>query len=367
MSDFDYIPISRPSITEREKRYVCDAINTGWVSSIGEYIDRFEKEFAVFCDTKYAISTSNGTNALHLVLSALGIKRGDEVIIPDLTFVATANSVKYLGANVVCADIDIDTLCIDHRKIEKLINNKTKMIIPVHLYGHPAKMDEINHIANENNVFVVEDAAEAHGAEIKGKKVGGFGVAGVFSFYGNKIVTSGEGGMITTNDEKLFNRLKYLRDHAMSKEKRYWHTEVGYNYRMTNMQAALGLAQLHRIKELLEKKIKIFNWYEEELSDIEAITLNYQAKWAKSVYWMVCVQLTGYSENHRNSLIEKLNEKGIDSRPFFYPVSKMPMYKKSRTPVANTVYKKGINLPSYYDMKKKDVIKVCEQLKKIIK
>ena len=192
------IPISMPYIGEKEKEYVLKALESGWVSSIGEYIDTFEKKFAKYCDTKFALTTSNGTTALHLALAAFGISSGDEVIVPDFTFVATANAVKYTGANVVFADIDKDSLCICVDSIKKLITKKTKAIIPVHIYGHPANMDEINNIAKENNLIVIEDAAEAHGAEWNGKKVGGLGDVGIFSFYGNKIITSGEGGMITT-------------------------------------------------------------------------------------------------------------------------------------------------------------------------
>jgi len=266
-----FIPISKPSITKKEIAYVTDAVRSGWVSSLGKYIDMFEEKFAAYCGTKYAVATSNGTTALHLVLAALGITARDEVIISDLTFVATGNAVKYTGAKVVTVDIEEETLCIKPEAIKKAITSKTKAIIPVHLYGHPANMEEINKIAKKHNLFVIEDAAEAHGAEVNGKKVGSLGHAGVFSFYGNKIITTGEGGMITTNDEELYKKMRYLRDHAMSKEKRYWHTEVGFNYRMTNLQAALGVAQLERIDELLAKKEEIFKWYQEGLKDVKGI------------------------------------------------------------------------------------------------
>ena len=216
----NFIPISQPSITQKEINYVTDAIQSGWVSSLGKYIDTFEEKFAVYCGTKYAVATSSGTTALHLALVSLGVTADDEVIIPDFTFVATASAVKYIGAKVITVDIDEDTLCIDPHAIEKAITSKTKAIIPVHLYGHPANMEAINKIAKKHNLFVVEDAAEAHGSEINGKRVGSLSHAGIFSFYGNKIITSGEGGMITTSDEHLYKKLKYLRDHAMSQDKR---------------------------------------------------------------------------------------------------------------------------------------------------
>jgi perosamine synthetase len=361
-----FIPISQPSITQKEIDYVTDAVTSGWVSSLGKYIDSFEETFASYCGTKYAIATSNGTTALHLALVALGIENGDEVIVPDLTFVATANAVKYIGAKVVTVDIDEESLCISPQAIENAITAKTKAIIPVHLYGHPANMDEINKLAQKYNLVVVEDAAEAHGAEVNGKKVGGLGKVGVFSFYGNKIITSGEGGMITTNDESLYQRMKYLRDHAMSKEKRYWHTEVGFNYRMTNLQAALGFAQLERIDEILDKKKQVFGWYQDILKNITGIRLNQQASWAKNVYWLVCLEVDGCTEDQRDKLILKLKSKGIDSRPYFYPLSDMPIYECSDTPVCHKVYQRGLNLPSYFDITKTQVEQVCNALKELL-
>jgi perosamine synthetase len=362
----NFIPISQPSIDKKEIEYVTDAVKSGWVSSLGKYIDMFEDKFATYCGTKYAVATSNGTTALHLALVSLGVTAEDEVIIPDLTFVATGSAVKYIGAKVVVVDIDKDTLCICPKAIKKAITSKTKAIIPVHLYGHPANMEEINKIAKENNLFVIEDAAEAHGAEINGKKVGGLGDAGVFSFYGNKIITSGEGGMITTDDKELYKKMRYLRDHAMSKEKRYWHTEVGFNYRMTNLQAALGVAQFERINELLDKKKKIFEWYQDGLKDVEGIRLNHQAFWAKNVYWMVCLELDKCNETQRDEFIQKLKAKNIDSRPYFYPVSDMPMYESVNTPIAHEVYQRGLNLPSYFDITHGQVEYICNELKRLL-
>jgi perosamine synthetase len=360
------IPISQPSITQKEIDYVTDAITSGWVSSLGKYINEFEKNFASFCNTEYALTTSNGTAALHLTLVALGITSGDEVLVPDFTFVSTASAVKYVGAKVVTVDIEEDTLCIDPKAIEKAITPKTKAIIPVHIYGHPANMEEINKIAKKNNLFVVEDAAEAHGSEIHGKRVGGLSDAGIFSFYGNKIMTSGEGGMITTNNEELYQKMKRLRDHAMSENKRYWHEEVGFNYRMTNLQAALGVAQFDRVDELLAKKKEIFEWYKEGLKDIQGIRLNSQKNGYKNVYWMVCLELTDYDENKRNEFMNKLKKKNIDSRPFFYPVSDMPMYDVSDTPITHKISQRGVNLPSYFDITKEQVDYIVTNIKVFI-
>lgn len=363
----EFYPISEPSITQKEIDYVTDAIKSGWVSSLGQYIDAFENKFADFCGTKYALATSNGTTALHLALAAYGITSGDEVIVPDLTFVATANAVKYTGASVVFVDVERETLCLDPSSLEQVITDKTKAIIPVHLYGHPANMTEINKVARNHGLLVIEDAAEAHGSEILGQRVGSLGDCGIFSFYGNKIITSGEGGMITTNDAKFYEKARLLRDHAMSKEKRYWHTAVGFNYRMTNLQAALGLAQLERIDELLHAREQTFKAYERNLSDLPNIRLNRTADWAKSVYWMVCLELLEFSESDRESLMLKLRQHGVDSRPYFYPLSDMPMYDKANTPVAHEVYFKGINLPSYSALTAKEVEYICDTLKLVVK
>lgn len=362
-----FIPVAEPSITQKEIEYVLDAVKSGWVSSLGGYITKFEQEFAKYIGVKYALTTSNGTVALHLALVSLGIKQGDEVLVPDLTFVATANAVAYTGATPVFVDVDPETWCIDPYDARKKITSKTKAIIPVHLYGHPADMDSINELAQEYNLFVIEDAAEAHGAEYKGKKVGGLGTCGVFSFYGNKIITTGEGGMITTNDENLYERAKYLRDHAMSKEKRYWHTEIGYNYRMTNIQAALGLAQLERIEDLISKKRTIFSWYKELLNDLEGIRLNPEKEWAKNVYWMVCLVIDREGDSIRDELMLKLKEKGIDSRPFFYPMSSLVMYGGvAKNMVTKYLSERGINLPSGVSLKREDVEWITSNVVRII-
>lgn len=361
------IPISQPSITQKEIDYVTDAIKSGWVSSLGKYIDLFEEKFASYCGTKYAVAASNGTTALHLVLVSLGIKADDEIIIPDLTFIATGNAVKYIGAKVITVDVDEDTLCISPEAIRKAISSKTKAIIPVHLNGHPANMEEINKIAKENNLFVVEDAAEAHGAEFNGQKVGSLSNAGIFSFYGNKIITSGEGGMITTNSKELYKKMRYLRDHAMSKDKKYWHTEVGFNYRMTNLQAALGVAQFERIDEILLKRKELFEYYQERLKNVQGIKLNHEASWAKNVYWLISIEIDGYIESQRDEFIQKLKTKNIDSRPYFYPLSDMPMYENADTPMTHKVYQRGLFLPSYFDITKDEVNYICKEIINILK
>lgn len=361
-----FFPVSQPSIGEREIALVTDAVRSGWVSSIGEYIERFERMFAEFCGTEYAVAASNGTTALHLALACLGIKSGDEVIIPDLTFIATANAVAYTGATVVPVDIDGRSLCLDPDAFEKAITSRTRAVIPVHLYGHPARMEKIAAIANTHGIAVVEDAAEAHGAKIGERKVGSLGDCGIFSFYGNKVITSGEGGMLTTNDREIFQKARYLRDHAMSAERRYWHTEVGFNYRMTNLQAALGVAQMERIEQFIEKRGQLMEWYRRGLGGISKLRLNYDEPGVKSVYWMVCVEIEGIEETKRAEIMARLKTEGVDTRPYFYPVSDMPMYSRAHTPVAHAVSVRGLNLPSYTDLSETDVGQICNSMKSVL-
>jgi len=362
-----FFPISKPSITELEIEYVNDAVRSTWISSLGPYIDRFESEFARFCESRYAVSVSNGTVAIHLSLVALGIGPGDEVIMPNLSFVATANAVLHAGAVPVMIDIEPTTLCIDPEKIEAAITPRTKALMPVHLYGHPADMEKIMSIAKKHNLIVIEDAAEAHGAKAYGRRVGSWGNCATFSFYGNKNLTTGEGGMITTQDEKLYHRLRYLRDHAMSKEKRYWHTEVGYNYRITNIQAAIGCAQLDRIEDLMRKRAELYSWYQKALQGVSDISLNRSQPWANSSYWLICFESNHFDEKTRDAFMLRLKQKGVDSRPYFYPMSHMPYLKSTiHTPVTEQVYQRGINLPTYFDLTQQDVEYIAGAIKETL-
>jgi perosamine synthetase len=366
MSD-SFIPISKPIIGAREKELVLDALDSGWVSSIGKYIDEFETKFARYCGTEYALAVSNGTTGLHLALATLGLQQGDEVIIPDLTFVATANAVAYTGATPVLADVDADTLCMDPASVKSLISRRTKAIIPVHLYGHPADMDALLEIGAAHGVPIVEDAAEAHGAEYKGRKVGGLGKCGVFSFYGNKVITTGEGGMLTTNDREFFERAKQLRDHAMSPTRRYFHEQLGYNYRITNLQAALGVAQLERIQDFLDRRAEIMSWYDSQIVTTDCIRLNRVKNWAKSAFWMVCLEVDWLDEARRDALMQALYARGIDTRPYFCTLSSMPMYKQRPQPIAARKSQIGLNLPSYYELTKPEVQRIGSDVNEILK
>jgi perosamine synthetase len=354
----NFIPISKPFIGQREEDLVLEAVRSGWVSSIGRYIDEFEATFARYCGTEFAIAVSNGTTGLHLALATLGFGPGDEVIIPDLTFVATANAVAYTGATPVLADVDPDTLCIDPASVESLITTRTKAIMPVHLYGHPADMDALAAIAKAHSLILIEDAAEAHGAEYKGQRVGGLSQCGVFSFYGNKVVTTGEGGMLTTNDRAFYRRAKSLRDHAMSTERRYFHEERGFNYRMTNLQAALGVAQMERIDDFLKRRAEIMAWYNAAIPANESVRLNRVKNWANSAFWMICLEVDWFDEGRRQAFMDQLKKQGIDTRPYFCTMSSLPMYKQQPLPVSMRKAQTGLNLPIFFELTQKDVERI---------
>lgn len=359
------IPLARPYLSGNELKYVKECIKSGWISSLGDFVVGFEDKFSDFCASRYGISTCNGTAALHLALKVLGIGKNEEVIVPDLTFVATANAVYYTGAKPVFIDSETTTWNIDPLQIEEKINSKTKAIIAVYLYGHPAQMDIILNIARRHNLYVIEDASEAHGALYKNRKIGGIGDLSVFSFYGNKIITTGEGGMVVTNNKRFSERARFLRDHAMSKNKRYFHPEIGFNYRMTNTQAAIGLAQLEKIDYIIEKKIEIAQIYNSLLKEVEEITLPPQEKWAKNVYWMYSILI---NSGKRDNLINRLRYYGVETRPFFIPMHRLPPYRlKEDYSVSDRLSKSGINLPCFIGIKKREIKYICDRIKSILR
>lgn len=361
------LPVAEPFLSERELELVKDCIASNWISSAGMYVDRFEELFAGFCGSRFAVSTSSGTTALHLALLALDIKRGDEVIIPSLTFIATANAVTYTGATPVFVDSERETWNIDPKKIKVAISSKTKAIIPVHLYGYPADMDPIMEIAKQNGLAVIEDAAEAHGAEYKERKVGAIGDMGIFSFYGNKIITTGEGGMIVTNDARIAKRTRFLRAHGMSESRHYWHPEVGYNYRLTNIQAAIGVAQVEKINFIIQKKIEIAKYYEDRLKEIKGVTLPPKAMQAKNVYWLYSILV---EENDfgmgRDELMKRLKSMDIETRPFFPPLHTQPIYNNGqRLKICEEIASKGLSLPSSANMRLREIDRVCYAVREL--
>jgi perosamine synthetase len=365
----DMIPVSEPLLGEEELDNIVDALKSGWISSKGRFISEFEHGFAQYCGVKHGTATSNGTVALHLALSALGIGPGDEVIVPTLTFVATANAVRYTGARPVFVDSHPDYWCIDPAKVEEAVTANTKAIVPVHLYGHPCDMDAIMETAKRRRLLVIEDAAEAHGAQYKGKKVGSFGDVACFSFFGNKILTTGEGGMCLTDNAELAQKMRILKDHGMNPDKRYWHDVVGFNYRMTNMQAAVGVAQLEKVDRLVEKKRQIADWYAEELKPLEQRGLVKpppEMPWATAVYWMYSVLIEAGFGVQRDTLIQELAKGGIETRPLFYPIHTMPPYEKSETfPVAEALSGKGISLPSGMRLTRENVETIASYLRRM--
>jgi len=359
------IPVAEPEIGEEELKKIMEAVKSGWVSSKGPFIKEFESRFSGYIGMKYGIATSSGTAALHLALIALGIGKGDRVLIPTLSFVSVANVVIYTGAEPVFVDSHPEYWCMDPSKIEGRIDNQTKAIIVVHLYGHPCDMGNIMHIAEDHRLHVIEDCAEAHGAEYKGRKAGSFGVISCFSFYGNKIITTGEGGMCLTNNEDLAEKIRLLRDHGMKHEKRYWHEVVGFNYRMTNLQAALGVAQLEKIDNFVRKKREIAETYNSLLKDIKGVTLPPEMPWAKNVYWMYSILIDEKEFGiKRDALMVKLAENGVETRRFFYPIHTMPPYKKYASdhnfPVADRLSSDGINLPSSVKLTKEQIQQITQ-------
>jgi perosamine synthetase len=369
------IPVAGPWITDKEIQYVTDAVSNAWYANANIYHERFEKSFKDYVGTQYAIALPTCTSAIHLSLLALGIQSGDEVIVPDITWIATSAPISYVGAIPVFADIDAQTWCLSADSLEACITPRTKAVIPVDLYGGMPDMDTIREIARRRNIAIIEDAAEALGAEYKGKRAGSFGDTGVFSFHGSKTVTTGEGGMLVTDREDLYNRIQVLRDHGRQPgDRMFWNFEVAYKYKMSSLQAALGLAQLERIHELLERKRHQYEWYKNALADVEGISLNKQPKDTFNVFWMVTLVLDPKLGINKKQLIERLSQHGIDSRPFFHPLSSIPAYEdseqahwaRSRNKVAYSISPYAVNLPSALSLTQEDIQEVCHIIRRCL-
>lgn len=369
------ISIAGPSITDLELEYVKDAVINGWYENCNSYIDKFEKMFANYVGRKFAISLPSCTSAIHLSLLSLNISSNDEVLIPDITWIASAAPISYIGAKPVFCDIDNKTWCISLDSIKKSVTDKTKAIILVDLYGGMPDLDEIIDFAKEKNIFVIEDSAEAVGSEYKGRKAGSFGDCSVFSFHGSKTLTTGEGGILLTDNEDIYRRALFLRDHGRdpNSSKMFWNSEIAYKYKMSNLQAALGLAQLERIHELIKKKTEIFNQYNKNLGDISYIKLNHQDIVTKNSFWMTTAVFDKNLNLKKEEIIEKLAVKGIQTRPFFYPLSSLPAYKHysdyqydKKNINSYEISPYGINLPSSLKIAKNDIDYVCQALRDLI-
>ncbi|MEK6872941.1 MAG: DegT/DnrJ/EryC1/StrS family aminotransferase [Nanoarchaeota archaeon] len=370
-----FIPVCEPYLPGNEKKYVLDTISTNWISSAGNYIEEFEKKFSKFCGVNYGVCCTSCYAALHLACLAIGLKKGDEVIIPSFTMLAPLAAVIQTGAKPVLVDANSETYCIDVDKIEEKINEKTKAIMPVHIYGHPCNMDKILDIAKKYNLKVIEDAAEAHGAEYKGKKVGSFGNIGCFSFYGNKIITTGEGGMAITNNSVYYEKMKKLKNYAFE-HPRFLHNELGVNYRMSNIHAAIGLAQTENADMLVEARRNVGLRYNRLLKDVKGIILPKEKENCKNVYWMYGIVLNDDVKLSRDEVVKKLRERGVDTRNFFIPMHKQPVFLEKKLenvpdcndnyPVSEKIGVRGFYLPSSSNLSEEDAIFVCDKLKEVL-
>lgn len=368
----EMIPVNEPFIGDKETEYVLECLRTGWISSEGRFIREFEERWAAYCGMKYGVAVSNGTVALEIAVGCLDLHPGDEVIMPSFTIISCAQAVTNNGGKPVMVDSDPRTWCMDVNQIAAKITLRTRAIMPVHMYGHPVNMDPIFELARRHNLVIIEDAAEAHGAEYKGRKCGGLGDLNCFSFYANKIVTTGEGGMVLTNDEKHAERLRSLRNLCFKKERRFYHTELGNNYRLTNLQAAIGLAQMERIEESVTKKRWMAHAYSQRLSDIPALQLPTEEPWAKNVYWMYGIVLDESTGMDAVEFARRLSENGVMTRPFFLGMHEQPVFHQmnlfqgERYPVAERIARQGLYLPSGMTITQKQIDNVCQAVREVL-
>ncbi|MEK6970435.1 MAG: DegT/DnrJ/EryC1/StrS family aminotransferase, partial [archaeon] len=361
------IPIAQSVEAGNEMKYLREVLDAQWLGS-GTFVERFEKAFADYCGVKYACAVSNGTNALYLVYKMLDIRAGDEIIVPDVTFITPASMAVHAGARPVLVDVQEDTFNIDPRQVEKAITPKTKAIVPVDLLGHPADYDELNEIGKKHGIPVIENGAEAHGAQYRGKKVGSLAPISMFSFYGNKTIATGEGGMILSDDKEFIDKCILSRAHGMRPEKRYWHEVMGYNYRMTDLQAAVGVAQLEKIDEFLAGKKAVAKRYEERLGNIPGIQLPAEREYARHSYWMYQINVTKEFPITRDDLAVELKKRNIDSRRAFFPIHLQPAYRvEGRFPISDACSETGIMLPTGVRMKMETVDRVCDAIAEIRK
>ena len=366
---FNYVPIYEPTLKGNEMKYLIDCISTNWISSAGPYVRKFEDNFSLMHYKKRALSVSSGTTGLHIALAALGVKKGDEVIVPNFTFAAAINSILYVNATPVIVDVDKDKWTIEINEIKKNITKKTKAIIAVHIYGNPCDLDQIVMICKKQKIFLIEDCAEAIGSKYKNKFVGTFGDCGVFSFFANKTISTGEGGMVIFKDEKKYNHAKILRDHGMSTKNKYFHDFVGFNYRMTNIQAAIGLAQLENFKKIIKRKIEIAKIYKEKLKKNKNIIFQRDEKKSVNTFWAVGV-LAKYKSFSYPDFEKKMKKSGVEVRNFFFPLNLQKIYKKyanKRKFNTDGFFSAGISLPTFASIKISEINYICKALIKNLK
>ncbi len=375
------IPVNEPFIGEKEAEYVLDCLRTGWISSAGKYLQAFEEAWASYCGMRYGIAVSNGTTALQVAVACAGLQPGDEVIMPSFTIISCAQAVTYNGGVPVLVDSDPRTWCMDASQVEASITPRTRAIMPVHIYGHPVDMDPVFSLAQKHGLLVIEDAAEAHGAQyLSGRdtasatwrRCGSLGDISAFSFYANKLVTTGEGGMVLTDDPEIAERARSLRNLCFRPERRFYHTELGHNFRLTNLQAAIGLAQIERMEETIRKKRWIGETYTQRLKHIQAITLPVEEPWARQVYWMYGLVLDEGTGIDAARFAKQLREQGIETRPFFLGMHEQPVYlerglfKGEKYPVAERIARQGLYLPSGLTLTEAQIDEVCQAVEKCL-
>ena len=366
------IPVNEPHLGARELEFVSECVRTGWVSSSGKFITEFENRWAQYCGRKHGVAVSNGTVALQLAFEALDLKPGDEVIMPTFTIISCAQAVVFAGGTPVLVDSDARTWCMDTTQLKNKITARTRAIMPVHIYGHPVDMEPVTNLAEKHGLAVIEDAAEAHGAEYRSRRCGSFGLMSCFSFYANKLVTTGEGGMVLTDDRALAERLRSLRNLCFLPGRRFYHEELGFNFRLTNLQASLGVAQIERMDEIIRKKRWIGEEYTHRLQHLKTIQLPVEEKWARSVYWMYGIVLSPDTRMNAVEFAEKLKSRGIETRPFFLGMHEQPVFQRQGLfkgecyPVAERIARQGLYLPSGIGLTPEQLRTVCNGVNEVL-
>jgi len=367
------IPVNEPVIGQREIEYVMECLKTGWISSEGRFIRAFEERWAEYCGMKFGVAVSNGTAALQAAVACLDLQPGDEVIMPSFTIISCAQAVVYNGGIPVLVDSNPRTWCMDVDQVESKISERTRAIMPVHIYGHPVDMDPLLELAERYGLAIIEDAAEAHGAEYKGRKCGGFGDVSCFSFYANKIITTGEGGMVLTNDENRAEKLRSIRNLCFQKERRFHHEELGQNFRLTNVQAAIGLAQLERIEEIASRKRWLGNEYSRQLENTAGLELPVEESWARNVYWMYAVVVKEETKMNAAEFAARLSKRGVQTRPFFLGLHEQPVFHRrgwfvnESYPVAERIARQGLYLPSGTALTDAQLTQVVDVVKDVLR
>lgn len=366
------IPVSEPLIGDNVLPLIRECLDTGWLSSDGRFVREFERKWSSYCGTKYGVAVSSGTAALQISVASLKFERGSEIIIPSWTIISCAIAVLEAGCVPVLVDCDPETWCMNLDQVESKVSPKTRAVMPVHMFGHPVDMRRLAAVAKKHDLFIIEDAAEAHGAEVSGCRVGGLGDLGCFSFYANKIVTTGEGGMVVTNNLELADKLRSLRNLCFRSDRRFFHTEIGHNYRLTNLQAAIGVAQIDRIDAHIEKKRWIAACYRERLKSLNQIALPVEREWAKNVYWMFGLVLHSEVSFDAAEFARRLRERGVDTRPFFLGMHEQPVFRamglfeREPYPVSEILARRGLYIPSGLTLTESQIDRVCDAIKQIV-